>query len=61
MAQIGAVLPNFQLYTGIFEKHHQIHQILYLFFQDILDFYGTVFNFFNLKGKIEPYERILIE
>ncbi|KAK7698936.1 hypothetical protein SLS57_012494 [Botryosphaeria dothidea] len=58
MAQIGAVLPNFQIYTSIFEKHNQIYNVLCLFFQDILDFHGTVVSFFSLKGWKEVFEII---
>lgn len=52
MAQIGAMLPNFQIYTSIFEKHNQIYNVLCLFFQDIIDFLGTVVSFFSLKGNM---------
>ncbi|KAL1870875.1 hypothetical protein Daus18300_004964 [Diaporthe australafricana] len=49
MAQISLSLPAFEKYTQLFPDNQPIHQVLCLFYQDILDFYATVLAFFKHK------------
>jgi hypothetical protein len=50
IAQIGATLPAFKKYAGLFAGNTQVHQVLCLFFRDILDFHATLLDFFNHKS-----------
>ncbi|KAH6888169.1 hypothetical protein B0T10DRAFT_515086 [Thelonectria olida] len=49
ISQIGAALPAFQKYAGLFKGNTQIHQVLCVFFRDILDFHAIVLGFFKHK------------
>ncbi|KAJ0114753.1 hypothetical protein J7T55_004494 [Diaporthe amygdali] len=49
MAQVSLSLPAFEKYTELFPGSQPIHQVLCLFYQDILDFYATVLDFFKHK------------
>ena len=49
MAQFGAALPHFKVYTQLFAQNEPIRRVLGLFFRDILDFHSTALKFFKLK------------
>jgi hypothetical protein len=47
-ADIGVLLPEFQLVSNLFSQSKQINDVMVLFFRDILDFYLIALNFFSL-------------
>lgn len=48
MADIGILLPEFQLVGNLFSQSRHINDVMVLFFRDILDFYLIALNFFSL-------------
>ncbi|RKL25837.1 hypothetical protein BFJ72_g13955 [Fusarium proliferatum] len=47
MEQIGISLPAFQKYIQLFPQNNKMHQVLCLFYQDILDFYSSILEVFK--------------
>ncbi|CAD6594213.1 MAG: hypothetical protein ASARMPREDX12_008428 [Alectoria sarmentosa] len=47
---IGHCLPQFKKFEGLFKENKGVRDVLYLFYKDILDFYGIMLRFFQTKG-----------
>jgi hypothetical protein len=59
IAEIGSLIPEFQISSKLFGKNTTIRDVLLLFFRDILDFYIITLKFFSSPRKYlcRPYDR----
>jgi hypothetical protein len=59
IAEIGSLIPEFQISGKLFGKNTAIRDVLLLFFRDILDFYVITLKFFSSPRKYfcRPYDR----
>ncbi|OTB06435.1 hypothetical protein M426DRAFT_9573 [Hypoxylon sp. CI-4A] len=45
IADLGMTLPSFKEYAKLFQSNYEIRRALWLFYEDILDFYAILVNF----------------
>lgn len=58
LADIGAILPQFERYMELFQNSANVRHVLCLFYRDLLDFFVITLNFISKKSQYHYYTMV---